>query len=82
MIDRDKLHRLWTGSTLTVRDLAAYFDTTPGAIAGTIRRAQKAEGFERWPKRSSPIKPGTKRSTPPRLKPGRSTLPPLRSLDP
>lgn len=79
-LDRDELHRLWTASSLSTRAIAAYFHTTESTIAGMIHRAQKAEGLERWPKRSGAINPRETPRPPSRLKPGATTLPPLDSL--
>lgn len=81
-IDRDELQRLWVGSTMTARELAVHFRTTAHTIKGAIRRAREAEGIERWPHHQPPThRLAVKRPAPP-PRAGRSTLPPLASLDP
>lgn len=72
---------MWTTRLdLTLREIADHFRASPGTISGIIRRAQRVEGFERWPKRTGPIKPRETPRPPPRLKAGAATLPPLDSL--
>ena len=75
----DELHAAWiAGHSLdTIADRAR---TTKHTIGGRVRRLRASEGLERWPYHGSPIKRRA-HSAPKRIRPGRSTLPPLASLE-
>jgi hypothetical protein len=78
----DELHRMWIEGYSKGR-IAIRAGTTIHTIAGRIRRLRRREGLDRWPKRlfvaDKPAKPGDKPRSPERA--GKTTLPPLRSLD-
>jgi hypothetical protein len=76
----NELHAMWIEG-YSVGRIAIRARTTIGAMSGRIRRLRRREGLERWPMRFfvSVERPHPKPRPPERA--GKTTLPPLRSLE-